>query len=68
MDELSLLHAMCDRTPAASDAVIDNGRTKLLAYIESPGAKAQQLPARSSSMFGLLSVLPEDEETAATPM
>lgn len=58
MDELSLLHAMRDRTPAASDAVIDNGRTKLLAHIDPPSAKAPQLPARSSSRFRLLSVLP----------
>lgn len=52
MDELSLLHAMRDRTPAASDVVIDNGRTKLLERIAST-AEPPQLPARHSARVKL---------------
>lgn len=56
MDELSLLREMRDRTPIATDAAIDRGRTKLLQGIDPHAVKLQKNPRRRMAMrWGLVS-------------
>lgn len=56
MDELSLLRKMRDRTPTATDAVIDRGRTELLQRIDPQSVKLQKNPQRRIKMtWGLAS-------------
>lgn len=56
MDELSLLREMRDRTPIATDAAIDRGRTKLLQRIDPQSVKPQKNPRRRAVVrWGLAS-------------
>lgn len=56
MNELSLLREMRDRTPIATDAAIDRGRTKLLQRIDPESVKLQKNPRRRAVMrWGLAS-------------
>lgn len=50
MDELSLLREMRDRTPIATDAALDRGRTKLLQRIDPQSVKLQKNPRRRMAL------------------